>query len=484
MIKALWTEKEIQTLKKGIEKGLAFTEIKETYFPLRSNTAIENKIPDMLTIAELTKYREHVLANKIAKVPPVKVNKETLKKMENKQFITGPWTEEEIDMLVKGKQEGLSSREVQSLYLNHRTVDSVSCKMSKVEVTDRAPSAKDKYMENSLVKFKQKQAEKLEEKWELFLAAMKECMAKVKDVPCLVGKYNKDEKKSKEVPVLMLTDLHIGEKHEGEGEEYNKEIFQNRMAYLTSKVLSISKNILSKAYYMPELKIFMLGDMITGECIFPTQSFQIDLNLTQQIFQGAKIVSENINQLSKYFKKITVISVGGNHGRLGAFNDPKNSYDYFFYKAVEAALQNNRRVEFQIEENDFKQIIDIEGHQFMLFHGDGIKGGGNGTPLYGIIRAVSNWTSMYIEKYPKLKYFCLGHFHTAAQINWNLRKIILGGTFNSGGQFSSKEIKTASSISQWFFGVSKSRGITWSYELGLDKIKEIDSKQKFSDIVD
>jgi hypothetical protein len=91
---------------------------------------------------------------------------------------------------------------------------------------------------------------------------------------------------------------------------------------------------------------------------------------------------------------------------------------------------------------------------------------------------------MYIEKYPKLKYFCLGHFHTAAQINWNLRKIILGGTFNSGGQFSSKEIKTASSISQWFFGVSKSRGITWSYELGLDKIKEIDSKQKFSDIVD
>ena len=118
------------------------------------------------------------------------------------------------------------------------------------------------------------------------------------------------------------------------------------------------------------------------------------------------------------------------------------------------------------------------GNKFLLFHGDRIKMQ-NRTPHYGIENAVARWVSMFHED--NIKYFCLGHFHTAGMFSWNRRKIILGGTFLSGSQYAEKEIKLAPSISQWFFGCAE-RGITWSYELDLEKIGEPTGKEKYYEL--
>lgn len=388
------------------------------------------------------------------------------------------WTKKEIEQLITARKEGLTIKDIHKIYFNYRTFESVEHQVKRKCSGEEFLTAKERYNSKLIAKVKQDQNSKIEEKFELLLAAIQEGMKQIMDEPTLVGKFIKDAKKDTEIPVLFLSDLHIGERHEGKGEEYNKRIFENRMAYLTSKVIHISKNILSKAYNLPELKIFLGGDCITNEILFPSQPFEIDMSLTEQVFKGAKVLAYNFNELSKYFEKITVYTVNGNHGRNSKYSNPSTSWDYVFYKAIEAATQNNKRIVYNIEEKDFKQIIDIEGHRFMLTHGDRIKTS-MGIPLYGLIRAVSNWVSMYIEDFTNLKYFCFGHFHTSGFFSWNKRKIIMNGTLNSGGQFSTKEIKMVPSLSQLFWGVSKTRGITWHYELDVSHVGEPTGKEKY-----
>lgn len=481
-----WTKEQDNALLKHRREGMNLSDIQEKFFPTRQYDAVAHRLKNIMPRDERLKINNQKYAiTEHGDVPDIK---EQSKFVGNNGGYTTTWTQQELNLLQQGINEKLSNNQIVAKYLPHRTFQAVKSKRidlrsGSVAVINKELNARDKYIQQSVAKMKQNQQDKIEEKWALLEGAIKECMYKVKDVPCLVGKYNKDAKKTTEVPVLMLSDLHIGEKHEGIGEEYNKQIFQNRMAYLTSKVIHISKDILSKAYNLPELKIFMGGDIITNEILFPSQPFEIDMSITEQVFEGAKIVAENINRLSQYFQKIEIFAVSGNHSRVTKFSNPTTSWDYFFYKAVESALQNNPRVKFNIELKDFKQIIEIEGHQFMLTHGDRIRAF-QGIPLYGIIRAVSNWVSMFIEQYPRLKYFCFGHFHVSSILNWNRRKILMNGTFNSGGQFASKEMKSFPSISQLFWGVSKSRGITWHYELDLEKIKEVKGKADYLDIIE
>ncbi len=393
-----------------------------------------------------------------------------------------PWTKDEIKKLKEARKEGLTISDIHSKLFPYRTFDGVEHKIKRSCVGDEFVSAREKYNESLVAKARKSQEDKAEEKWAMLQAAITESMCRVKEVPCIVGKKQDGVKRHTEIPVLHLTDLHIGERHEGttDIERYNKTIFEKRMAYLTSKVIHITQDLMSKSYNLPELRIIMSGDIVSNEVLFPGQPFEIDMVVMDQIFEGAKIIAENINEMSKYFPKIIIDCVPGNHGRIGKFHSTRSNFDIFFYKALQAALQNNKRIKIDIEEHDFKKIVEIMGQQFMIFHGDRIKMSQQ-VPYYGITAAVSRWVSMFIEQFPKLKYFVMGHFHTASYISFNNRKIIMGGTFNPGGQFVSKEIRLAPSLSQWLFGVNEKR-ITWKYELDVSEVNEKTDIKKYTQI--
>jgi hypothetical protein len=59
----------------------------------------------------------------------------------------------------------------------------------------------------------------------------------------------------------------------------------------------------------------------------------------------------------------------------------------------------------------------------------------------------------------------------------------MNGTFNSGGQFNRKIIKSMPSLSQYLLSVNPKHGLTWNFEINLDKINEESKIENYGDII-
>jgi hypothetical protein len=125
------------------------------------------------------------------------------------------------------------------------------------------------------------------------------------------------------------------------------------------------------------------------------------------------------------------------------------------------------RIEWVVPKSNWC-IADICGHNFLLLHGDTIKGW-NGLPYYGIDRADSRLKNMLASKGQYFRYMCLGHHHNPADIDSPSGEKILNGTMVGGSDFSINILHTSSRPSQWYFGVQPKKGITWRYKILLDE---------------
>ena len=222
-----WTKKEEEVLVKQRKEGKTLEEIKNNYFPDRTLDSIIHKAKRLIPLQERRK-----ILKKAQNKPIPKLSKEAI--ASNPWLLEGStvkWSNKELELLIKGINEGLTNKQIQGKYLPLRTVESIKSrriKLTEAEISQPILTAKEEYIKQSVIAMKKDQDTKINAKWKLLENAIKECMYKVKKLPCLVGKYNPDSGRQKEVPILMLTDLHIGEKSQGKGEEYNKNIFQNR----------------------------------------------------------------------------------------------------------------------------------------------------------------------------------------------------------------------------------------------------------------
>ena len=64
----------------------------------------------------------------------------------------------------------------------------------------------------------------------------------------------------------------------------------------------------------------------------------------------------------------------------------------------------------------------------------------------------------------------LGHFHSPAKYRSNTVEVVLNGTAVTGSRFITKELKLDNSLAtQKLFGVHRNTGITWDYNINLDK---------------
>jgi len=128
-----------------------------------------------------------------------------------------------------------------------------------------------------------------------------------------------------------------------------------------------------------EIRVYLLGDMVEGEGIFPTQHYLIDGGLYRQVaVDGPRILSNLILELLKFYKKVNVVAVIGNHGnvkmRFGPAH-PETNMDRMLYRIVSDRFANEPRVSFNIPdgndgERHWHYVDYIYDWGFLLMHGD------------------------------------------------------------------------------------------------------------------
>lgn len=269
---------------------------------------------------------------------------------------------------------------------------------------------------------------------------------------------------------IMLSDLHIGEDftHADTGglSEYNLDVFKLRLERMKKHVLEIADRH-RNMYEIPELHIFCLGDIIAGEKgAGQWNDSYITLDVYDQIFAGTEALRDVIATWSKAFPVVNFYGIYGNHGRVGKRGKEKAScnWDRICYNHVKVSLSEYDNINWDIPEAWFRQI-KIQNHNFYLCHGDGIRGS-SGVPYYGVEKAEAKITGLMNDR---PDYILMGHFHTPAEIQTNSSRVLMNGAFSGGDMYSLKDLGRGSAPEQKIFGIHKKMGITWTYNIYLDK---------------
>ena len=139
--------------------------------------------------------------------------------------------------------------------------------------------------------------------------------------------------------LLLLSDPHIGEvvnPDEMAGiNEYNFDIYKQRMDFLGSNVINITKGKLV-GYNFETLNVAMLGDMVTGQ-IHDELVETAEGTIIEWCIGGALVMAQFYLDLAQHFKHIQVHCVVGNHGRMHKKPRFKHRYvnwDYMFYMTL------------------------------------------------------------------------------------------------------------------------------------------------------
>lgn len=216
--------------------------------------------------------------------------------------------------------------------------------------------------------------------------------------------------------VICLSDFHLGAENDSHFGSYNSRIAESRLKKYLSKIIEIQRIHKSQNAY-----VALLGDLINGE-IRQTVQLQNRENLIEQVQKAAELISAFIFELSKYFTKVYVNSVSGNHSRTSMNKDAvlrNNRLDTLIPWYIKAKLSTSPHIVFN-EENIDPTISNwiIRGKKYLLVHGDY-----DSFSESGISKLV-----MMLGYKPEAIFY--GHFHKCSYDEISDIKLIRSGSFS------------------------------------------------------
>lgn len=300
--------------------------------------------------------------------------------------------------------------------------------------------------------------------------AAKEAAASLDINPVAAPRAQAAKHPTHEVAQVLLSDLQLGKRTP----TYNTNVCERRVQLYARKVRELT-DIQRSNRPITEAHVYMLGDMVEGEMIFPGQAHRIDSSLYRQVtVDGPRILIEFCRNLLDHFERVRVISVIGNHGRLGRRGDyhPESNSDLMLYRVCKTVFESTREsrltweIPFTVGERSWYAVDTIGRHRYMLFHGDQMRGGGfAGIPMYGFGRAIAAWASGVIQK--GFRYALCGHWHNMWSMPINNRILWVNGSTESDNTWFQEELKTRSDPGQWLLFAHPKVGVTSEHRVNL-----------------
>jgi hypothetical protein len=185
--------------------------------------------------------------------------------------------------------------------------------------------------------------------------------------------------KGKYYNILPISDVHYGEVVNGRTingiNNYNTTIAKKRHELLFRKNYEFAS-----VYGCDELHIFMLGDIFSGNIHGELRETNEKV-ITDCVLDYYAFIVGLIDAYSKYYKKITISCVVGNHARntdkYQFKNKGKDSYEYILYGFMKAYYDmptTPKNVSVNLTESTV-QFTKVGKQIWKLEHGDRYKGG-------------------------------------------------------------------------------------------------------------
>ena len=204
---------------------------------------------------------------------------------------------------------------------------------------------------------------------------------------------------SKKQGIAMISDVHYGMVVDNFLNKYNPDIAQERMNYLTDKIIEYSK-----LNNLDVMNVCIRGDMISGEQYLSVRLENRE-NLINQIINVSELLSEAIYKISLNVPFVTVSIADGNHERVynKKENLNKDNYTELIRKFLELKLKDVSNITFTENIYD-NNIISFEccGNTVVGLHGDKCKKDKVSYEMYNMLNK-------------KIDIILMGHFHQISQ---------------------------------------------------------------------
>lgn len=254
---------------------------------------------------------------------------------------------------------------------------------------------------------------------------------------------------------------------------YNSDVCAERILGLAGKVRKLTA-VQRQDHPVDECRVYLLGDLVEGELIFPGQAHRIDSSLFRQVMlDGPRILGEFLRSMLEEFDRVHVVGVIGNHGRLGGRSSrdyhPESNADAMMYETTRIMLASEPRLtwaqNWESGERRWYALDRIGSRAFFLFHGDQIKGGFAGFPWYGFGKKLSGWYAIH----GPFDYAMSGHFHTPVRGTYVGGKVTHwgSGSTESDNTYAQEALAASGYPSQQVLFVAPDRGVSADYEVRL-----------------
>lgn len=284
-----------------------------------------------------------------------------------------------------------------------------------------------------------------------------------------IAKPAKDPRKgSPEVAVAMLSDFQLGKKTPS----YSSEVCEQRVGKLADKIERLA-GIQRADHPVRDVRVWLLGDLVEGELIFPGQAHRIDSSLYRQVaLDGPRILANFLRRMLATFDRVHVTAVIGNHGAIGGpvrrEMHPESNADSMLYRITEQIVTDPRLtwdIADPAGERGWYAIDTIGNYRALLFHGDQIRGGFAGMPWYGFYKKVLGWKQVIGD----FTDAACGHWHQPAAIPLNEIIVRVNGSTESDNTYAVENLAASGRPCQWLYLVDPEKGrATAEYRVWLD----------------
>lgn len=282
------------------------------------------------------------------------------------------------------------------------------------------------------------------------------------DLPPVSPPAKDTRRKGDEIAVLVWSDWQTGKVTP----TYDSQIARERVAEYCRRADRIVE--LQRANHpVKRCVIFVVGDILEGELIFPGQAHHIDSGLFDQLVTSSEMLAEAVRWAASRFEDVSVFAVPGNHGYLGGRSrkemHPKSNADRMTYDRAQLLTSTLPNVTWSISD-EWWTVADLgDGCRFLLLHGDNVRGY-NGIPWYGWTRKVLAWASLS-KLWPDMVFdhVVAGHFHTPVSLYINGRRLWINASTESHNPYALEQLAAAGEPAQWLLFAKPGQGVTGEY---------------------
>lgn len=282
-------------------------------------------------------------------------------------------------------------------------------------------------------------------------------------------------KDSPGVPVLMLSDWHIGETVDAAqvhgANEFNAAIADKRVKSVIDRVLHLAFHHVKTPDY-PGIVVILGGDFVSGW--LHEELFRTDWCApTQAANWCVSRLHAALLRLAEAFGKVHAVCVPGNHGRLTkkpmAKGGATSCFDHAIYDALADRLRDDARITWQIPASG-DALFQVAGTRFLAMHGHelGVKGGDGligalGPIMRGAIKTGRAERSLGRD----FDVLLLGHFH---QSIWQPHSgLVVNGTLKGFDEYSRMQRYSFAPPTQSLFFVHPRFGCNLPFNVFCDE---------------